>query len=489
MNKENFELCGKLISHSYVTQGTQARVSHENKIKQLLQHRKLPDEGWSDQTIELLLQELAVMDSNNFPSNCGVGEREGRIASELVAKRHYRLCHGIGRSGDITAVQPKAAGSSILMKLTNSLALDVIKLSGIHSASSCFVVPMATGMTLVLCMLTMKLRRPKAQFVLWPRIDQKSCFKSIVTAGLQPVVIENILEGDELRTDIEEIQKKIRELGADNIVCIMSTTSCFAPRAPDRLEQISTICKENDIPHLVNNAYGLQSTKCTHLIQQSARVGRVDAFVQSLDKNFMVPVGGALVAGFDTNFIEEIGKSYPGRASITPSLDFFITLLSLGCQGYKRLLQERKEMFIYLSKALSDCAQKYGERLLKTKNNPISLGITLSITDDEKATEIGSMLFTRNVSGTRVVAAVKDSEICGCLFKNFGSHSNNYFSPYLTAAAAIGITKDDVDLFISRLEKVFLKLKFKPEHSSASELLASGIQHIEIQPDNINLDN
>ena len=71
------------------------------------------------------------MDSNNFPGNCGVGEREARIVSDLVARRHFRLGHGIGRSGDITAIQPKAAGSSLLMKLTNSLALDVIKLTGI----------------------------------------------------------------------------------------------------------------------------------------------------------------------------------------------------------------------------------------------------------------------------------------------------------------------------------------------------------------------
>ena len=41
-----------------------------------------------------------------------------------------RLSHGIGRSGDIAAVQPKAAGSSLLMKLTNCMALDVIKLAG-----------------------------------------------------------------------------------------------------------------------------------------------------------------------------------------------------------------------------------------------------------------------------------------------------------------------------------------------------------------------
>ncbi|XP_059145302.1 O-phosphoseryl-tRNA(Sec) selenium transferase-like isoform X2 [Physella acuta] len=464
MNTDNLELCGKLIPMAYVSQGSQARVSHENKIKQLLQHRKLPDSGWDNQTIELLLQELAVMDSNNFPGNCGVGEREGRIASPLVAQRHYRLCHGIGRSGDITAVQPKAAGSSILMKLTNCLALDIIKLAGIHSASSCFVVPMATGMSLVLCMLTMKLQRPSAKYVLWPRIDQKSCFKSMVTAGFKPIVVENVLEGDELRTDIVTLRSKVKELGPENILCIMSTTSCFAPRVPDRLEEIGVLCKENDIPHLVNNAYGLQSSKCTHLIQQAARVGRVDAFVQSLDKNFMVPVGGSIIAGFDQKFVDEIGKSYPGRASATPSMDLFITLLSLGAQGYKSLLQERKQMYNYLATSLAQCAAKFGERLLQTKNNQISLGITLTLEDGvkgEKATEIGSMLFTRFVSGTRVVAPGQESEVCGHSFKNFGSHSNNYPCTYLTAAAAIGMTKSDVDLFIGRLDKIFTRMKHK----------------------------
>lgn len=52
---------------------------------------KCPEEGWSESTIELFMNELAVMDSNNFLGNCGVGEREGRVASDLVARRHYRL--------------------------------------------------------------------------------------------------------------------------------------------------------------------------------------------------------------------------------------------------------------------------------------------------------------------------------------------------------------------------------------------------------------
>lgn len=124
-----------------------------------------------------------------------------------------RLIHGIGRSGDVAAVQPKAAGSSLLNKLTNSVVLDVLKIAGrwickfhfkscqsaarwqkgslpfwltitgVRAATSCFVVPMATGMSLTLCFLTLRHKRPKAKYIIWPRIDQKSCFKSMITAG------------------------------------------------------------------------------------------------------------------------------------------------------------------------------------------------------------------------------------------------------------------------------------------------------------------
>ena len=65
-----------------------------------------------------------------FIGNVGGGEREARIASKVVAKRHFYLGHGIGRSGDIAAIQPKAAGSSLIAKLTTSFVLDIIKLAG-----------------------------------------------------------------------------------------------------------------------------------------------------------------------------------------------------------------------------------------------------------------------------------------------------------------------------------------------------------------------
>jgi O-phospho-L-seryl-tRNASec:L-selenocysteinyl-tRNA synthase len=61
-------------------------------------------------------------------------------------------------------------------------------------------------------------------------------------------------------------------------------------------------------------------------------------------------------------------------------MDVFITLLSLGVNGYKNLITQRKEMYTYLKEELTKVALKHGERLLETKNNPISLGIKFLIT-------------------------------------------------------------------------------------------------------------
>jgi O-phospho-L-seryl-tRNASec:L-selenocysteinyl-tRNA synthase len=275
----------------------------------LLQQRKLPENGWDDQLIELFLYEISVMDSNNFVGNVGVGEREARVASALVARRHYGLGHGVGRSGDIAAIQPKAAGSSLMARLTESLALDLIRLAGIKLATACIVLPLATGMGLVMTLLTLRARRPGARFVIWPRIDQKSCFKAISTAGFVPVVIQNKLKGDEVVCDVEALESKVMELGPENVLAVVTTTSCFAPRTPDPLPEIAKFCKDKSVPHVVNNAYGLQSSKCCFLVNEAIRVGRLDAFVSSTDKNLLVPVGGSLVASPDPEFVAAISKT------------------------------------------------------------------------------------------------------------------------------------------------------------------------------------
>ncbi|XP_059471686.1 O-phosphoseryl-tRNA(Sec) selenium transferase [Neocloeon triangulifer] len=479
MNSYSFSLAERLIPATYLQQAASAKKSRENLIRQLIEQRKWPEDGWDDATIEYFLSELAQMDSNNFPGHSSIGEREARIASSLVARRHYRMAHGIGRSGDLGEVQPKAAGSSLMNKLTNALVLDVIRFTGVKTSAGCFVVPMATGMSLVLCMLALKQEREQAKYVLWSRIDQKACFKCIITAGLTPVVIEPNLVGDELRTDVAALETQMQQLGPANIVCVLSTTSCFAPRAPDSLEQVAVLCARNNIPHIVNNAYGLQSARCMHLIQEASRKGRVDAFVQSTDKNLLVPVGGAIIAGFDKGFVERISKMYPGRASSSPALDVFITLLSLGVKGFKDLVTQRKEMYSLLKEELGKVAQKHGERLLETKSNPISIAMTLSCLaggDPKSISMLGSMLFLRCVSGSRVITGVEVKDVSGHKFEGWGSHHSSYPVPYLTAAAAIGMRRQDVELFVHRLDKALGKLKGRTSAStptSVEELLSS----------------
>ena len=145
MDEKCWELASRMVGESYTRQAREAGSVLTGKTRVLLEQGKLPEEGWEEREIEMLLGQISSMDSNNFPANCGVGEREGRIYSSLVERRHYHLGHGIGRSGDLTEVQPKAAGSSLINKLTNSMMLDIIKISGVTSAKDCFLVPMATG--------------------------------------------------------------------------------------------------------------------------------------------------------------------------------------------------------------------------------------------------------------------------------------------------------------------------------------------------------
>ena len=57
----------------------------------------------------------------------------------------------------------------------------------------------------------------------------------------------------------------------------------------------------------------MQSSKCCYLVDEAARVGRLDLFVQSTDKNYLVPVGGALIAGFDKQLVADVSQSYPGK--------------------------------------------------------------------------------------------------------------------------------------------------------------------------------
>ena len=497
MNDANFKLAAQLIDKAYVDQARQARRVTEQLLKNLLAQRAIPEQGWDDSSVELVLRELAAMDSNNFPGNVGVGEREARIYSKLVASRNFGLGHGIGRSGDVMAVQPKAAGSSLIVQLTNYMASHALRLAGFSNVKDCVVLPAATGMALTLTMIALRQQRPAATHVVWPRIDQKTCLKAIPTAGLTPLVVENTLEGDELRTDVEGVERAIQELGPERVLCILSTTSCFAPRAHDKVEELARLAQKHDVGHIVNNAYGVMSRSCMGAIAAAAASGRVDAVVQSTDKNFQVPVGGAIIATAKApktkqkgrrpasdgdraqtppqpparrpDLCVEVSRVYPGRASGAPCLDLFITLLSMGVEGFRSALSERVECMEYLREKLVAVAAANGERMLATKHNTISMAITLNTFcagGDRGATSmLGSMLFSRFVSGTRVVTTGGSKKVAGLQFAGYGAHADAYPEPYMTAAAAMGMRKAEVDTFVQRLQAVFDE--FRKQHPAA----------------------
>ena len=451
----------KNIVKHYSDQAIQSFESRRRKILTLLESKSCPEDGWSEEEIEVFMHELSMMDSNNFLGSCGVGERESRFASKIVARRHYYMGHGIGRSGDITEIQPKAAGSSLIGQLCNDMILNVLRSIGVRSLQKSIVVPLATGMGMLLCLRTFHKMRPEAKFVLWPRIDQKSCFKCILTAGLIPVIARNEMKDDGLIGSIVDIESKINDINPVNIVCILSTTSSFAPKFPDDVIKIGKLCQKYSIPHLVNNAYGIQCPSYLEAIEKASKY-RVDLLVSSTDKNFMVPVGGCIISGFDAKLVEEVGKMYPGRGSGTPSTDVFITLLNIGKKGYKNLLEDRKKMFIYLKESLQKIANEFGEKILNVPENYLSVALSLNNInsfDNAHLSEIGSMLFSKFVMGTRLVAPGDTKSIGGFEFKNWGSHTDEQFTPYLTASAAIGVKKSDIDTFIKHLRQVLSKFQ------------------------------
>lgn len=459
----------------------------------LLQQRRLPDAGLDDRRIEALLTFCASLDSNNAPRAVGAGERESRVWSSLVARRHWYMGHGVGRSGDIAAVQPKAAGSSLIYQLCNVLARDALRTAGLRAIKTALVLPVATGMSLSLTLRAVSMARPAAKYVLWSRIDQKACFKAILAAGLTPVIIELSQQGDGLHTNVPGFQRAIARLSPGRIAAVVTTTSCFAPRVPDDVRGVAQLAAEHGIPHVVNNAYGVCAGGIMAALDHACKTGRVDACVQSTDKNFMVPVGGAIVASPRPEVVLAVSQGYPGRASAAPIADLFITLLSMGASNWQALRQQRKAVASHLRAELQRLAHIVGERVLHTPANPISMALTLTIppgTPGKVATELGSMLFTRGITGARVVAAGAKKPIEPFTFLHWGSQAAppqgyQYCAAdegegeedagpvwetvqgeeelpatpppaYLTVAAAIGMTMEDVDDLIQRLQRALL---------------------------------
>ena len=413
-------------------QGLTILDSKLKPVKILFEQRRVPQEGLEDEAIAFLLALLSSMDTDKDPLAARIGEREGRVASKYIAQLAAGFNCGVGRSGQLVAAQPKAPGSSLMYYFANMLATDALRRFGLVNVKGAYVLPSATGIALALALSTVQTKTGKRE-VVYLRADHRSPLKAIQLVGMQAQIVDGVVVGDAVRIPTEGVEEAVNEATA----AIVSTTTFFPPREPDDVKEIAKIAERLDVFHIINNAYGVQSREIMRRIRGAIDAGRVDAVIQSTDKNFLTPVGGSIVASPNEEFLEGVSQSYPGRATAAPIVQFLAAILTLGVEGYQRLRDEQESNRRLLEELMCELAKKHGERVLETYS-PIAVAMTLAKTN---AKRIGHRLYTLRVTGPRVLEPT-----------DFGVCCPRYPVPYITMNAAIGCTPRDLELAVDRLD-------------------------------------
>ena len=186
-------------------------------VRDVLNRRIFPEKGMTDPQLELMVQILSSMDTDKDPEAARVGEREARVASPFVASLAADFNHGIGRSGDVIAPQPKAAGASLMQNVANNVALDAIRQLGLPNIRSGMIVPLSTGMSIALVLSAFR-RKFGVKRVLFPRIDHKSPSRGIALSGLEELSVPTILDSDCVRTDMDHFHQMIKNNGSVIII-------------------------------------------------------------------------------------------------------------------------------------------------------------------------------------------------------------------------------------------------------------------------------
>ncbi|NHI82972.1 MAG: O-phosphoseryl-tRNA(Sec) selenium transferase [Candidatus Thorarchaeota archaeon] len=403
-------------------------------IRDVLNRRVFPDDSLSDEQLDILLKLLSSMDTDKDPEAARVGEREARIASPFVGMLSSGFNHGIGRSGHVTAAQPKAPGASLMQQVASSVALDAIRKLGLGSVKGGFISPLSTGMSIALTLAALR-RTQGIRTVLYPRVDHESPKRGIAMAGLKEMEIPTILEGEAVCADLSALTKAIKD---NKAVAILATTTFFPPRESDPVKEIARLCQDASIPFVINNAYGVQSNEVMKAISSAIDAGRVDAIVQSSDKNFLTPVGASIVVSPHQESIEAISETYAGRATAAPVVQTLASLLSLGFSRYKALQEEQKANKKYLECRLDEIAEEVSQRVLSVEN-PVALAMTM---DGLDVREIGGRLYNMRVTGPRAVE-----------MGAYGSCIDDYPHSYIVMNSAIGATKSDVEKATTKLYK------------------------------------
>jgi O-phospho-L-seryl-tRNASec:L-selenocysteinyl-tRNA synthase len=424
----------KTIPDSMLRRGRTTIDSLLGPVKDVLNRRLFPEKALTDLQLEMMFQLLSSLDTDKDPEAARVGEREARVASPYVARLSAGFNHGIGRSGKLAAPQPKAPGASQMQQVANNVALDAIRKLGLSNVKGGLVTPLSTGMTIALVLGAFR-REFGIRRVLYPRIDHTSPHRGIALSGLEELVVPTVIEGDAVRADIDYLKKKMKD---SESTAVLATTTFFPPRDSDPVKDIAKACSEHDMPLVINNAYGVQSERVMAEIRAAVDAGRVDAVVQSSDKNFLAPVGASIVVTPKKDFIDSIADTYAGRATAAPVAQTLAALLAIGLDTYKDLQKEQLETKKLLEQQMNEVAEKLGQRMLSVWN-PVACAMTL---DGLKVREIGARLYNASVTGPRAVEK-----------GGLGSSVENYPHSYIVMNAAIGTSKNDVETATTKLYK------------------------------------
>ncbi|MCS3922205.1 O-phospho-L-seryl-tRNASec:L-selenocysteinyl-tRNA synthase [Methanococcus voltae PS] len=431
------------------------------EIENILNQRKMPKKGLSDEKIELLLNFLANMDTDKDPKAIRVGEREARISSEIHKKLSSNFCHGIGRSGNLVDPQPKAPGASAMYALTNKILESFLK--NLNVNVNALATPVSTGMSIALCLSALKRgflvenskmdkdtkittkqysKYDGANVVIYPYASHKSPIKSTSFVGMRMRFVETKLsdKDDCVEIPVEDIISATeKELKDGKNPVILSTLTFFPPRRSDDVEEISKYCLENNIPHIINGAYAIQNHKYLDKLKKALKY-RVDAIVSSTDKNLMTPIGGGIIYSKDKNFLKEVSLTYPGRASATPIVNTFVSLLSMGMDKYTYLMKEQVKNKNLLDELLVDLANK-----TENKKLDVDSPIASCITTKKDPIDVSAKLYNLRVTGPR---GIKTTD-------HFGNcYMQDYKYNYVVMNASIGVKETDVINAVNKLSKV-----------------------------------
>ncbi len=410
-----------------------------NEIEQLFEHRKVPKKGLSDDKIKLLLRILSYMDTDKDPKGIRIGEREARIISKLQEELVGGFCHGVGRSGNLIDPQPKAPGASIMYYLTNTLLKNFLKNLGLGVEA--ISVPVSTGMSLSLCLNGCR-KMYNTNSVIYPYAAHKSPIKGVSLTGMPMRLVETVLDGDEVYVDVGDIEDAIKkELSNNNNPCVLSTLTFFPPRRSDDIVEIGKLCEEYDIPHIINGAYAIQNEYYLNKLKKGFKY-RIDSVVSSSDKNLLTPIGGGIIYSKNKDFLKEVSYSYPGRACATPIVNILISLLSIGMEKYKNMMNKQKNSRKLLHKLLTNLANKIDSKVLNVEN-PISECISV----EGNSLEIAGKLYNMRITGPRGVLGNDKFGTC-YLYK--------YPYNYIVINASIGVKEDDIINAVNKLESLLI---------------------------------